>query len=224
MAWFRGMFTSLRAYSTAVAAPKTAVRHTLKPLLSRKTYLVDQYTDLLRSNAVMLVLHNPTLLKAENQQLRNDIRKAGGVLTVVRSRVFKATLRGLVHDDPASVEAHTQFSRTKNPLMALFDGPTAVVTVPDLNPKAVDKIVSLLDKTRMVVLGGRVDGSQISVPQIQDLRKMPSLEELRAQLAGVLTILGGAGLVNTLQANTNMLYLTLDQHRKNLENPEEAEK
>ncbi|PRT55178.1 54S ribosomal protein L11, mitochondrial [Wickerhamiella sorbophila] len=220
MAWLRRVFNGLRSYSVAAAAPESVVRQTLKPLDSRKTYLVDQYTHLLRSNAVMLILHNPTLLKAENQQLRNDIRKAGGTLTVVRSRVFKATLRGIDHADPASVEAHKEFARAKNPLMDLFDGPSAVVTIPNLDPKAVDKVVSLIDKTRMVVLGGRVDGSQISVSQVQNLRKMPSLEELRAQLAGVLTVLGGAGLVNTLQASSNMLYLTLDQHRKTLEEPE----
>lgn len=197
----------------------SAARETLKPVASRKTYLIDTYTKMLRESPILLVLHNNTLKKNENADFRSNIVKAGGRLSVVNHSLFKVALRGLDSPDPASKTAAKEHRWTKHPLADLFSGPTAVITVPELEPKAVADIVKLVDRTneRMILLGGRVDGSVLSRPEIDHFKEMPSLPEMRAQLAGVLTVLGGAGLVQTLQSATNTLYLTLDARKKDME-------
>jgi large subunit ribosomal protein L10 len=209
------MYASLSRRGIAAVA-----RETFKPAASRKTYLVDTYVKLLRQSPVLLVLHNNTLKKAENAELRQNIVKAGGRLTVINHSLFKVAIRGLDSPDPASIDAK-KFRWNKHPLMDLLSGPTAVITVSELDPKAVADIVKLIDRTseRMILLGGRVDGSVLSRPQIDQFKDLPSLPEMHAQLAGVLTILGGAGLVQTLESSSNVLYLTLDARRKDMEGP-----
>lgn len=199
---------------------QAASRDTWKALNSRKTYLVDRYVQLVRSNPVVLALHNSTLLKRDDNQLRQDILKAGGQLTIVRSGLMRVALRGLEHPDPASSEAHRIYRGKGHPLSKFFQGPSAIVTLPSLEPTAVDKICSVIEKSgnKLVLLGGQVDGGALSRAQVDEFRKMPGMAELRAQLAGVLTILGGAGLVKTLQASPQKLYLTLDQHAKRDDN------
>lgn len=205
----KGVTTFLRFQST-----QSPSRDSFKALGSRKTYLVDTYVHLLRSSPVVLALHNSTLLKRDDNQLRQDIQKTGGQLTVVRSGLMRVALRGLGHADPASTEAHRLYARKTHPLSKFFKGPSAIVTLPSLEPSAVDKICAIIEKSgnKLVLLGGQVDGGALSRGQVEEFRKMPGLAELRAQLAGVLTVLGGAGLVQTLQASPQKLYLTLRQH------------
>ncbi|ANB14102.1 mitochondrial 54S ribosomal protein YmL11 [Sugiyamaella lignohabitans] len=179
---------------------------------------MDTYTRLMRENPVVLVAHNGTLLKAEDNTLRSQIKKLGGKLVVTRSNLFNAVLRGLDHPDPASRDANKKYRFKAHPLGKLFKGPTAVIAIPELDPKKVEAIVKVLDKTneRLILLGGQVDGSALDRSGIDHFKSLPPIEQLRADLAGVLTVLGGAGLVQTLESSPKMLYLTLDAHRKNV--------
>jgi large subunit ribosomal protein L10 len=197
----------------------TGVRQTLKNPSSRKTYLIDSYVDLIRNNPILLIVHNNSLLKAEDETLRAQIKKQGGKLVVTRSALFNAALRGLQHADPASKAANSLYRNKKHPLGPLFKGPTAVVAVPDLDPKKVDGIVKVLDKTkeRLILLGGQVDGTVLDRAGVDKFKTMPPIEQLRAELAGVLTVLSGAGLVQTLEASSKLLYLTVESHKKRLE-------
>lgn len=211
------MFKLARFFSSQPV--QEAVRSTFKKEASRKTYLVDTYTHVLRKNPIILALHNSTLLKNEDQKFRQDIRNAGANFMVVRSNLFKVALRGLEHPDPASREAHKLYQNARHPLFPLFDGPSAIVSIPEVDPSIVDKVLSLIEKSnsRLILLGGQVDGSVMERLDLERLRKMPTLPELQSQLAGVLTLLSGAGLVNTLESSSKMLYLTLDQHKKEQE-------
>lgn len=195
-----------------------SVRQTLKPLQSRKTFLVDQYTNLLRSNKVVLALHNSTLLLKEDRALRNELQRAGAHLTVVRSNLMKVALRGINSSDPAAYKPKKTpgVEPFHHPLAPLFAGPSAVITLPELDPKAVDKVVQIIDKSqsKLILLGGQVSGIPGAMfrKDIDVLSKLPTLPELHAQLAGVLTILGGAGLTQTLEASQQKLVLSLQQH------------
>lgn len=211
----RGTIRSLSSLQTSnVDAIKK--RNTVKPLDSRKTYLVDVYTHLIRTNPILLILHHSGLVKTEDQQIRQDIKNAGGQYTMIRDKLFRVALRGLECPDPASVEARQLYRENKHPLDELLVGPTAIVSVDSMDPTAVNRIVNVIDKTnnKLILLGGQVDGSLLYRTEIDAFMKLPSFPELRAQLAGVLTILGGAGLVQTLQSTSNMLYLSLKQHNE----------
>lgn len=208
-----------RCYSTPAAEP---VRDTLKPLDSRKTHLVDDYTRILRGNPILLITHYGGLLKNENQTIRSDIKKAGGRLIVTRSKLFQVALRGLEDEDPASKRAHEKYSRSKHPLSSYFSGPSAVVAIPEINPAIVKDVVKVLDKSgdRLILLGAYVDGSIQSRADVELFKELPTLDQLRANLTGVLTVLGGAGLVQTLEASSKVLYLTMESRKKDMEEPE----
>lgn len=220
------MFTSLVPSLRALGgrqwlrnASTNAIRNTFKKEDTRKTYLVDTYARLIRRSPVLLVLHNNSLLKAENSAVRAQIKKLGGTLTVTRSKLFNVALRGLEHEDPASKDANRLYSKKKHPLSGLFTGPTAVVSIPEINPKMVEDIVKVLDKTKdkLILLGGQIDGSVLTRDGVDKFKSLPSIEQLRAELAGVLTMLGGAGLVQTLESSSKMLYLTLESRKKDME-------
>lgn len=195
-----------------VAAPAVTSRQTIKPINSRKTYLVDTYVHLLRSNAVVLALHNSTLLLNEDRILRGELFKAGAKLTFVRSSLMRVALRGLNSPDPAALPKK---EGVQHPLLPVFTGPSAVVTLPSLDPAAVDKVVQIIDKSqnKLVLLAGLVQGIEGAVfrEDLDVLRTLPTLKELHAQLAGILTVLGGAGLTQTLQSTPQMLTLTINQ-------------
>lgn len=198
-------------------------RTTVKPIDTRKTYLVDTYSHLLKNNSIILVLHHNNLLKSDNENLRGLIKKAGGRLTVTRSRVFKIALRGMDHEDPASKDAQLTRKSFKHPLAPLFSGPSAIITLPDVDPKKVESVIKVLDKSKgnLTLLGSLINNEVLSVPEVNKFKLLPTLPELRSQLVGVLSILGGAGLVQTLEASSKVLYLTMDERRKQLDPSEE---
>lgn len=210
--------TQIRNKST-----KSIKRDTVKKLDSRKTYLVDKYTNILRKSPIVLVCHNNTLQKTENSNTRAKIEKAGGKLIVTRSNLFSVALRGLNHKDPASKQAQVTHQKDNHPLSDLFYGPTAIVTFNELKPSAVEAVVKVLDKTneKLILMGGMVDGDSLTRQSVDEFKTLPSIEQMRGQLVGVLSVLGGAGLVQTLEASSKMLYLTMDERRKQLDPNEE---
>lgn len=222
---FATAFCAVRSYATETTSVTEIVRKTVKPVDSRKTYLVDTYTHIIKNSPVLLVLHHNNLLKADNNNLRAQIKKAGGDLTVTRSRIFRVALRGKDHEDPASLEAAEQYRRKPHPLSALFSGPSAVISFSDLDPKKVEKVINIVDKSKnnLILLGSVVDNKVMSVSEVQEFKKLPNLAELRGQLLGVLNILGGAGLVRTLETAGQHLYLTMEERRKQLDPTEESE-
>lgn len=213
--------------STASATEPAPVRKTLKPLDSRKTYLVDMYTHLIKTSPVILVLHHNNLLKADNNNLRGQIKKAGGTLTVTRSNLFKVAFRGKDHADPASPAAKAQYGRRDQttPFNTLFSGPTAVITFPELDPKKVSSVLKIVDKSNnnLTLLGSFIDNQVLTLDGVNKFKTLPTLPEIRSQLVGVLSILGGAGLVQTLEASSKVLYLTMDERRKQLDPTEQTE-
>lgn len=214
-------------YATTTEASKTIdpVRQTVKPLNSRKTYLVDVYSQLLKKSPVVLVVHHNNLLKGDDRALRAQIKTAGGELIITRANLFKVALRGIEHDDPASKEAQKQFKKSQHPIFPLLSGPTGIVAFSELDPKAVDNVVRALDKSKgsLVLLGAYIDNKVLSVNDVNVFKALPTLSEVRSQLVGVLSILGGAGLVQTLEASSKVLYLTMDERRKQLEPSEDSE-
>lgn len=206
------------------AAAPVPVRNTVKPVDSRKTTLVDIYTHTLKTSPVILILHHNNLLSAEDQQLRAQIKKAGGELQVIRPRIFKVALRGRHHEDPASKEAAKLYRKNKSDAFPLFSGPTAIVSFKELNPKAVAGVVKVVDKSNgsLLLLGAIIDEKVQSIDDIEVFKTLPTLPEIRSQLVGVLTVIGGAGLVQTLEASSKVLYLTMEERRKQLDPSEQA--
>lgn len=189
------------------------VRSTVKHPHLRKTYLADVYTRLLRK-PVVLFLHHNNLTKADEAGFRQQLKNSGATLHVIQNKLFLAMLRAEGQADPASVEAAEACKDIQHPLAPLLVGPLATVTVDTVDPKAVDGVMKVLKvaNERMFLVGARVEGSVMTPVDIEAFRTLPSKEEMQAQLAGVLQVLGGAGLVQTLEGASNSLYLTMKAH------------
>ncbi|KAG5360663.1 54S ribosomal protein L11 [Yarrowia sp. B02] len=212
----RGMATAAQAAPKAYPAGVPAARDMFKKQASRKTYLMDRYTHMLRTKSVFLVFHQNAQMYRDQAGLKSAIRAAGGEHSTVATSLMRATLRGLETEDPLSKQANAEHKDTIHPLAQLFKGSASIVSFDSLDPRAVEAVLKLTEKTgdRMLLVGAFVNGQTMSIDEVNVLKKLPSMADLHGQLAGLLTVLGGGGLVQALEAPGKLLYLNLDQHAK----------
>jgi large subunit ribosomal protein L10 len=104
------------------------------------------------------------------ENLRRQMKSAGGSVKVAKNRLAKLALKDTETADIA----------------ALFTGPTVIAFAND--PMTAPKIASgFADKNpRFVVLGGAMGKTSLDPNSVKALATMPSLDQLRATLAGML--------------------------------------
>lgn len=119
----------------------------------------------------MVVVSRPSgLTVAEATDLRRRMRAAGATYRVAKNRLAALAVDG------------TRFAGIK----PLLKGPTALAWSAD--PVAVAKTVIDFARTndRFVVLGGSLGTQTLDAAGVKALSELPSLEELRARLLGML--------------------------------------
>ncbi|ODV77249.1 uncharacterized protein CANTADRAFT_27149 [Suhomyces tanzawaensis NRRL Y-17324] len=215
------------SYSTE-AAPKAPIfslndRATAKPVLSRKTFLMDYYKYLNDNNEIVLYVHHNNIPKADNKKLRSELKKAGAQFNVIANNIYTVYLRSAHEEDPALAESTKKNKDVKHPLHPLLSGPTALITIPKSDPSIVAQVLKTVRgfQDKLFVVGARVETTVNDLDEINKFKDLPTKDQLNSQLAGLLTILGGAGLVRTLESASNMLYLTLEERRKDMDPNEE---
>ncbi|NRG20014.1 50S ribosomal protein L10 [Rhizobiales bacterium] len=124
------------------------------------------------SNAgVVVVAHYAGLSVAQMNALRADVRAAGGSVRVAKNRLVKLALQGtdLEH------------------MSGLFQGPTVLVYSDDpiAAPKAAVNFAKANEK--LVILGGALGSTNLDADGVKSLATMPSLDELRAKLVGMIS-------------------------------------
>ena len=119
----------------------------------------------------MVVVTRPKgLTVTEATELRRRMRAAGATYKVAKNRLAKLALDG------------TQFEGIK----PLLKGPTALAWSSD--PVAVAKTAVEFARTndKFVVLGGALGAQTLDAAGIKALAELPSLDELRARLVGMI--------------------------------------
>ncbi|CAI1888434.1 hypothetical protein SEUBUCD646_0D00530 [Saccharomyces eubayanus] len=199
-------------------------RKTVKPLESRKTFLIDTYKYLMEKSSVVLFVHYNNLSKTEDHHFRFRIKQTGGKLTKVRNNLFEVYLRNSHLPDPCGPAKRKEQNR-KHPLLPLLKGPTATITFEDTNPQQVAKLLKLLQSAqdKLLVIGAKVENQVLDVEKLNDFKTLPTKTELQSQMVGVLQMLSGLGLVRTLESGSNALYLTLQSHHDNQKPKEDAD-
>ncbi|WP_299438405.1 50S ribosomal protein L10 [uncultured Rhodospira sp.] len=136
-----------------------------------KKDLVDSLRAEFGESTVCIVTHYQGLTVAQMEALRGKVREAGARFRVTKNRITRLALDG------------TDFEG----LSDLFTGPTAIATSAD--PVAAAKACVDFAKTndKLVILGASMQGRVLDAEGVGALAKMPSLDELRAQLVGLLT-------------------------------------
>lgn len=233
--FFRQVIPALRAYSinaspttkgTTTASNELATsslsldeRKSAKDPNSRKTFLVDYYKYLNDTNEIVLFAHHNNITKNDNLKIRSDLKKHGAKLNIIRNNLYEVYLRSEHESDPADAIISKKNKNVKHPLAPLLVGPTAVITIPKCEPAIVQQVLKVLKtaQERLILIGAKIETSFFDIDDVNKFKDLPSRDQLQGQLAGLLSVLGGAGLVQTLEASTKHLYLTLDQHRKDID-------
>lgn len=120
--------------------------------------------------SVVVVAHYSGLTVAQMQNLRKRMKQAGARVQVAKNRLARIALEGT---DVASVGA-------------LLKGPALIAYSDD--PVAAPKVAVAFakDYEKFVLLGGAMGKTSLNVEGVRSLATLPSLDELRAKLLGLL--------------------------------------
>jgi large subunit ribosomal protein L10 len=137
---------------------------------SEKTDAVAALHATFNEAAVVVVTRNAGLTVADSSDLRAKMREAGAVFKVSKNRLAKIALKD------------TQYES----LGELLTGPTALATSTD--PVAAAKVAVEFAKTndRLEIVGGAMGDTVLDVDGVKALASMPSLDELRGTIVGLL--------------------------------------
>ena len=137
---------------------------------SQKTDLVDELKNVFTETSVVVVTRNLGLTVAQSTDLRLKMRDAGAQFKVAKNRLALIALDG---------------SRYQ-PIGDLLKGPTAIATSTD--PVAAAKVAVDFAKTndKFEILGGAMGDTVLDVDGIKALAALPSLDELRAKIVGLI--------------------------------------
>ena len=135
-----------------------------------KEELVSTLHTVMKNTGVVVVAHYSGLTVAQMQKLRKEMKAAGATVKVAKNRLVKIALAGT---DVASITSHLK-------------GPTVLCYSKD--PVAAPKVAVNFAKAhdKLVILGGAMGTTALNSDGVKALATMPSLDELRAKLVGLL--------------------------------------
>ena len=136
---------------------------------SQKAESVAQLNAIFSEAGAVVITRNLGMSVAQSTALRGKMRDAGATYKVAKNRLAKLAIKDTTYAG----------------LDELFTGPTAIAT--SVDPVAAAKAVVDFAKTtdKIEIVGGAM-GSQVLNPEgVKALASMPSLDELRAKLVGL---------------------------------------
>ena len=135
-----------------------------------KKEAVTELNGVFKTSNVVVVAHYAGLTVAQMQTLRKQARAAGASVKVAKNRLAKIALEGT----DASV------------VVPLLKGPTVIAYSGD--PVAAPKVTTDFAKAneKFVILGGAMGKTALNPDGIKALASLPSLDELRAKIVGLL--------------------------------------
>ena len=135
-----------------------------------KADLVTTMHQVFKDTGLVVVAHNNGMVAAQSADFRKKVKEAGGTVKVVKNNLAKLALKD------------TEFAG----LISLFKGPTVLAYSKD--PIAAAKAAQAYAKTndKLVIVGGAMGTTILDAKGVKALADLPSLNELRAKLAGLL--------------------------------------
>lgn len=138
---------------------------------AEKAELVTALNQVFKDTGTIVVAHYAGLTVANMTALRAKMREAGAGVKVAKNRLAKLALKGT----------------DAEPIADLFKGQTVVAYSSD--PVAAAKVAIDFAKTneKLVILGGAMGRTKLDPDGVKALATLPSLDELRAKLLGMLS-------------------------------------
>ena len=135
-----------------------------------KAELVTALHDVFKDAGVVVVSHYAGMPVAQMTDYRRKIKAAGGSVRVAKNRLAKIAAKDT---DSASI-------------VDLFKGQTVLAYSKD--PIAAARVAVQYAKTndKLVILGGTMGSTVLNPANVKALADLPSLDELRAKLIGLL--------------------------------------
>ena len=136
----------------------------------KKEALVAELRQTFDENELVVITHQTGLTVAEASDLRRKMREAGARFKVTKNRLVKLALVG------------TKFEH----LIDDFSGPTAIAV--SVDPVAAAKVaVEFATKNdKLAIVSGALGEKGLDADSVKALAKLPSLDELRGTIVGLL--------------------------------------
>ena len=137
---------------------------------SDKNDFVQNMKDELKGSNSVIVAHYDGLSVSETDSLRKEMRDNGAKFKVTKNRLTKIALADTPYESIAD----------------LFVGPTAIAYSSD--PVAPAKVSVIFEKKleNFKIIGGSYDGKKIDIDKINFLASLPSFDQIRGILLGLL--------------------------------------
>jgi len=148
----------------------TANRKELAVERAAKKEAVEQLNGVFKTTSVAVVAQYSGLTVVQMQKLRMQMKQAGASVKVSKNRLAKIALEGT---DVVAIGP-------------MLKGPTVIATSND--PVAAPKVAVEFAKTneKFVIIGGSMGTTVLNVDGVKALASLPSLDELRAKIIGLL--------------------------------------
>lgn len=149
---------------------------------AQKQTEIEELKTRLENSEIIVVTQNKGLTVKQVTQLRNDLRKEGASFKVAKNTLVKIALKGTKFEGIAS----------------MFAGPVGIATAKDpVVAKITQKFAK--DNDKLVIVGGAMGDKQLSANDVKALATLPSLDELRSKICGLL-VAAPTKLAGVLQA------------------------
>jgi large subunit ribosomal protein L10 len=137
---------------------------------SQKADLVAELKNVFSETSVVVITRNLGMTVAQSTDLRLKMRDAGAQFKVAKNRLALIALEGTKY----------------GPIGDMLTGPTALATSSD--PVAAAKVAVDFAKTndKFEIVGGAMGDTVLDVNGIKALAALPSLDELRATIVGLI--------------------------------------
>ena len=136
---------------------------------SKKLYIEEMKKNFSSNNSVMIAQYQGLNVK-DLDKLRKDLRDNGVIFKITKNRITKLAIK----DSPVK------------DLEKYFKGPTAAALSSD--PITTAKILTKFAKTnnKLKIIAGFMDGKVLDEKEVANIATLPSLDEARAKIVGIL--------------------------------------
>jgi len=167
---------------------------------SDKNDFVQKLKDELKGSNSVIVAHYDGLSVSETDSLRKEMRDNGAKFKVTKNRLTKIALADTPYESIAD----------------LFVGPTAIAYSSD--PVAPAKVSVIFEKklANFKIIGGSYDGKKIDKEKINFLASLPSLDQIRGILLGLLNA-PAQKIASVVQAPAGQLARLVNARSEQLE-------
>ncbi|HQY44509.1 MAG TPA: 50S ribosomal protein L10 [Paracoccaceae bacterium] len=166
---------------------------------AQKEKMVEELGQIFESSGVVVVAHYEGMTVAQMQDLRAEMRSAGGSVRVAKNKLAKIALEG----KPCASIGKLLTGMT---VLAYSEDPVAAAKVAEKYSKANDKFV---------ILGGAMGDTALDQAGVKAVASMPSREELIAQIVSCIGAPASniAGAIGAPASNIAGILSTLEERQ-----------